>query len=58
MEQRGVHKGGFWGSSASIRSFSDTTISPSTIWGGHGAFLKLDFGGTNIYVYAVQIKYY
>ena len=46
------------GSSGSIRSFSDTSISPSTIWGGHGAYLYLVIGATDISVYAVQIKYY
>ena len=46
------------GSSASIRSFSDTSISPSTIWGGHGAYLRLSIAGTSISVYSVQIKYY
>ena len=46
------------GSSGSIRSFSDTSINPSTIWGGHGAYLYLSIGGTNIDVYSVQIKYY
>ena len=45
-------------SSGSIRSFTDTSISPSTIWGGHGAYLELYIGGTGIDVYAVQIKYY
>ena len=46
------------GSSADIRSFSDTSISPSTIWGGHGAYLSLAIGGTGMEVYSVQIQYY
>lgn len=46
------------GSSSSIRTFSDTTISPSTIWGGHGAYLYLSINGTNIDVYSVQVAYY
>jgi hypothetical protein len=46
------------GSSGSIRTFSDTSISPSTIWGGHGAYLYLSIASTNIQVYSVQINYY
>ena len=46
------------GSSSSIRTFSDTTVSPSTVWGGHGAYIWLEIWSTNIDVYSIQIKYY
>jgi hypothetical protein len=41
-----------------VTNYTDDTISSPRIWPGHGPFLRLDVGGTNIAVFGVRIEYH